>query len=303
MEQRTSCIFVGGPGRSGTTLVAHGLAQHPAVCSFYDVELKVFCETNGLIDLRGTLTDQYSPTRALTAIRQFREVVDALIEGGYGQSPLALYGRPSRWRGMTDRFLGKLLVDDFPVRATAEEFDKAVHGLVADLARAASSNKPGSTTFLEKTPGNLLFADTIERFAPGSRYVHVMRDPRAIASSLLRISWGPDSIEACARWVSNYGRAWQATKERLAAAGIDFLELYLEEIVEAPDREGGRATKFLGLSSVAGLFDDASPTPMDRPIYEVPREHLGYLTAALEESLASSGYAPEAVGKRQRAEP
>jgi hypothetical protein len=48
-------VFVGGPGKSGTTFVAHGIASHPMVATFPDVELKMFCEKNGLIDLRDTL--------------------------------------------------------------------------------------------------------------------------------------------------------------------------------------------------------------------------------------------------------
>lgn len=301
MKKQLSCIFVGGPGRSGTTLVARGLADHPAVASLPDVELKVFCEANGLLDLRDTLTNRYSPTRAITAVRQFREVFQALVDGNYGQAPLTVHGARGAWDSVAERFIATLHLDGFPVETAPAEFDEKAARFVRDLAQIACSGKSGANVFLEKTPGNLLFADTIELFAPGSRYVHVMRDPRAIASSLLRIMWGPDTIEGAARWVISYALAWRSAAMRLAAAGIEPVELYLEDIVAAPDEQSRRATRALGLSRTSELFDDASPTPMDRPIGEVPPEHLDYLTRVFADWLPHFGYAADGVGVRMPA--
>ncbi len=41
-------LFVGGPGRSGTSFVADRCGSHPQVATLKDIELKIFCEKNGL---------------------------------------------------------------------------------------------------------------------------------------------------------------------------------------------------------------------------------------------------------------
>ena len=53
-------IFIGGPGRSGTSFVADRLSNHPDVTAFRDVELKLFTEKNGLLDLWHSLIERYS---------------------------------------------------------------------------------------------------------------------------------------------------------------------------------------------------------------------------------------------------
>jgi hypothetical protein len=82
-------LFVGGPGRSGTSFVADRLGGHPQVASFKDIELKLFCEKNGLQDLFHVLVATYSPNRAVIALDQFHRMTQALVDGKYGQPALS----------------------------------------------------------------------------------------------------------------------------------------------------------------------------------------------------------------------
>ena len=48
-------IFIGGPGRSGTSFVADRIGRHADVATFQDVELKIFGEFGSLLDLQSVL--------------------------------------------------------------------------------------------------------------------------------------------------------------------------------------------------------------------------------------------------------
>ena len=77
-------IIIGGPGRSGTTYVANRIGTH-----FFDIELKILSENDGLSDLRHVLCDHYSPPRAMIAIRRFQQLFAELSIGSFGQPELA----------------------------------------------------------------------------------------------------------------------------------------------------------------------------------------------------------------------
>ena len=59
-------VFVGGTGRSGTTIVADLLNNHPDVRSSLPIELKFTTNAGGLLDL--TFGSQFAPTKENTPI-------------------------------------------------------------------------------------------------------------------------------------------------------------------------------------------------------------------------------------------
>ncbi|MEL7152496.1 MAG: hypothetical protein AAFN51_01595, partial [Pseudomonadota bacterium] len=70
---------MGGPGRSGTSFVADRLGRHPDICTFPNVELKLFTEKNGLLDLYHALVETYSPNRATVALDQFNRFFEPSV--------------------------------------------------------------------------------------------------------------------------------------------------------------------------------------------------------------------------------
>jgi hypothetical protein len=93
---------------------------------------------------------------------------------------------------------------------TREEFD----GLCSDFARRALSRiaKPdnGSSTVLEKTPAHVRNVPLIVKLLPEARFIHLVRDPRAVVASLCAAgrSWGrtwasTDPVVNARRWVSD----------------------------------------------------------------------------------------------------
>ena len=300
-------LFVGGPGRSGTSFVADRLGGHPQVALLKEIELKIFCEKNGLQDLFHALVETYSPNRAVMALDQFRRMAEALIEGRYGQPALTTAAPAADWRACFGAFTDRLVEDGHPAPQTPERFFETARALlrrIAALAAAAGPpenppNYPGEDTlFLEKTPHNLLAIGFLARLAPGARFLHVMRDPRSIAWSLLAMRWGPDELTTAARWVDSYCRAWAAAEARAAALGLPLIRLYIEQAAAAPAAAGAWLTAQLGLRPLDGLFRDADPEMLNRWAAKADPAERALLDARLGGWVAHFGYDPDRIGWR-----
>jgi hypothetical protein len=82
---------------------------------------------------------------------------------------------------------------------------EAFYGLMAESFWTVVSTLPAPETppryFLEKSPYHCVFGEFILRTFPKARFIHLIRDARAVVASMLRISkswgqnWAPDNAE------------------------------------------------------------------------------------------------------------
>ena len=292
-------LFVGGPGRSGTSFVAECLGGHSQVAMLKDIELKIFCEKNGLQDLFHSLVETYSPNRAVMALNQFGRMAEALIKGGYGQPALTTAAPVADWRASFGAFTDRLLEDGHPAPLTQERFCEAARALLHRIAVLAAGEHPAEdTVFLEKTPHNLLAIGFLARLAPGARFLHVMRDPRSIAWSLLAMRWGPDELTTAACWVDSYCRAWSCAEARAAGLGLALIRLHIEEAAAAPAEAGAWLTAQLGLGPSDGLFEGADPKVLNRWTTQADLAERALLDARLGGWAVHFGYDPDHIGRR-----
>ena len=306
-------LFVGGPGRSGTSFVADRLGTHPDVAAFKDIELKIFCEKNGLLDLHHALVETYSPNRAVQALDQFRRMTEALVAGRYGQPALSTAAPAGDWHAAFAAFAEALLEDGHPGPRTDAAFMEAARGLLAGIATLAAraagrgdrtddaadgdSAGPG-ITFLEKTPHSLLAIGFLARLAPDARFLHVMRDPRSIAWSLLAMRWGPDTLPAAARWVESYCRAWSVAEAEAARLGLPLACLHIEEAAAAPEAAAAWLTSRLGLAPCPGLLRGADAAVLNRWVAKAAAEDRAELDRRLGGWVAHFGYDAARIGHR-----
>lgn len=100
---------------------------------------------------------------------------------------------------------------DRPVGVSEYWSQRQFHAVVERLFWSVVSALPAPDGpvryFLEKTPIHCMHADFILRVLPRARFLHVIRDGRAVAASLIRASggwgreWAPDTIlRAAERW-------------------------------------------------------------------------------------------------------
>lgn len=104
-------IWIGGTGRSGTSLLYRLLGGHPVVHAF-PTEMRFVIDTGGVFDLVRAVSDDFSSSRATAAWRSFRELMLLQLDTPWA-SPYRGF-RFSEWLGpgykdIVDRYLEQLL--------------------------------------------------------------------------------------------------------------------------------------------------------------------------------------------------
>jgi hypothetical protein len=128
-------------------------------------------------------------------------------------------------------------------------------------AYAAAQDKP---RYADKTPDYVSHLTALAARFPEARFVHVVRDGRDVALSLLEVPWGPDSIEGAAvHWRR------QVLDGRAASLGPDrYRELRYEALVADPERELRSLAAWLELP-----YDHAMLRYRGRPLVIPYAEH------------------------------
>jgi hypothetical protein len=167
--------FVVGATRSGTTLLRLMLDAHP--------DIAIPSETHFIPDLvKAREKHGASPERMLEMLTSHRRWGDFHIEA----DELA-----ERWAALPD----------LNGPAAVREFFK-LYG----------EQQGGPPRWGDKTPGYVKRMREIQEYLPEARFVHLIRDGRDVALSILKQSFGPETIEAAAeRWRGRVlrGRAQQ----------------------------------------------------------------------------------------------
>lgn len=119
-----------------------------------------------------------------------------------------------------------------PLVLTEPEFEDAAGELLNRTLAAIISMKPAATVVVEKSPAHSLCVDTILRFAPDARFIHIVRDGRDATSSMLAASetWG-------ARWAASStargARVWRRFvlgAREAETRGARYLEIRYEDL-------------------------------------------------------------------------
>jgi hypothetical protein len=153
-------VFLVGCPRSGTTLLQRLLDAHPVIA--------VAPETH-FIRRFWQQRDRYGD---LESDGRFTRLVDDVLS-----MPEA----------------AEMHIDAAALRAAAQVIPRtyaALFGLL--LARFAAGR--GAAVVAEKTPNHLLYMPTLEEFFPGARFIHIIRDPRAVVNSWRRVPWSTGAV-------------------------------------------------------------------------------------------------------------
>ncbi|NTU80900.1 MAG: sulfotransferase [Chloroflexales bacterium] len=60
--------------------------------------------------------------------------------------------------------------------------------------------RPAPERWIDHTPLNVLHASTLFELFPEARMLHIVRDGRGVAASVMRLDWGPNTSDAAAHW-------------------------------------------------------------------------------------------------------
>ena len=139
-----------------------------------------------------------------------------------------------------------------PAYFSDDEFLAILKNYLCNLLRPIFERLNPGDLFLEKTPSHGLFIPEITELLPGSRFIHILRDPRDVVVSLMAASrswgagWAPKNIEiAIAMWLQHV-QAVRASAQNLSVD--EFFEVTYEKLWSSPADVLTDIAKFLGVS-------------------------------------------------------
>ena len=217
-------IFIVGVQRSGTTLLAASLAAHSQLSC--GPETHFFRRLNE-IDKDMVLAANAWPNRAV-------DFICSIGHTGF------------------DGHEGSLLIEKYDLRpediiAYLANKSPTVHNMLASVAEPHMT-RAGKQRWIEKTPDHLTHLSLIRQYFPQSPIVRIIRDPRDVALSLMRVPWGADSFfNALLFWQ----RADQAS-QNFFKKDDKSLTLRFEDLLANPEDTLRRLCQFIGV-----LFEEA----------------------------------------------
>jgi hypothetical protein len=306
MPSSADLAFVLGTGRCGSTLVHEIIARHPDVGFVSNLEDRL----------------PFLPLPARFNNDIYRRVPDALTTKG------RLRFAPSEAYRILDREVSPVV--SAPVRDLLAEdvtpwLEQRFRAFFTSRAR-----EQGRPVFLHKFTG-WPRSGFVRRIFPETRFIHVVRDGRAVANSFLQMPWwqgyrGPDEWswgplpQSMAREWEDSGRSfavlagleWKLLMEAFEAARAlvpesQWLEVRYEDFVAAPREHMRAMLDHLGLSWTPVFERGFARYTFDAGRREAYRRDLGIhdvamLDLSLAPVLARHGYvsAPPSTAARSR---
>ena len=273
-------VFIGGCDRSGTTMLGSMLgAARGAVCtpeSSFPAELARCALGPGI---------------------SRRELVDRLLAHPRFVWWEVAERPPEAWR------------DDEP--ASLDDLRRLAAWAVTAYARrqeGALLPATGEAVWIDHSPGNLRDAKALIALYPEARFIHIVRDGRGVAASILPLDWGPNTIRTAAWWWM--GELAHAFAGEACAGAERVRRVRYEDLLRDPETEVGALCQFAGLEcsreAVEGgrfrvpkceTYHPLVGTPPDASRAEAWRSKLSPRQIAVFEGVAGDlldllGYAP-----------
>jgi len=276
-------LFIGGTGRSGTTILRKGLARHPDFVGFRS-ELRIIVDPDGVLDLVASLDEKWSPYKGDIALQRFRTLLARTKKTNIAKRVLrrALY----KARISPPEYLALSLEDDLRPGALLETLDPVLNRLSCGVSKGGWIGSPAgrmppeiietrrvpkevsapllasavhslfeqlpgaseATAFVEDTPFNILHAHELFQLFPDMLLVHIHRDPRDIVASYLGKDWGGKDVGMTARRIRAVLDRW--AEIRMILPGDRVFEIALEDLAAAPKETLSPLIKTLQLEEI-----------------------------------------------------
>ena len=242
MEEAYRLVYVGGMGRSGSTLIERLLGELPG-----------FCSVGETVHLwrRGVVENELCGCGLPFSDCGFWTDVGKEAFGGWQrldvQRVLGLKGRVDRTRFLPALLNGR---DEGRLAERSARYTELYHRLYTAIALVG-----GSSVIIDSSKHASLAACLRRRYGARMRLLHVVRDPRAVAHSwskrVPRPDASPDSSEPeMARYCAGRSAVqWMAQNtcfDALARRGVPTLRVRYEDFTAAPNEEFARIAEFVG---------------------------------------------------------
>lgn len=147
-------------------------------------------------------------------------------------------------------------IPNLPEQVTLSSYSKVIEETVKYYAEKHSSQKINdNSTRIDHTPSNIRDFKLLDTLFPDSKFVYIVRDPRAIYASIKDLDWGPNSAMKLSQLWIEYVAAYFALKK------IDSNRVYLikyEDLLENPDVALRELCRFLKFEYSESMFSDSN---------------------------------------------
>ena len=138
-----------------------------------------------------------------------------------------------------------------PAALTAAEFKSLLRRTAMEVYGPTLQAKPEASVLLDKEPTNTFHTALIAEVFPEARFIHLLRDGRDVAASLVAASkenwakdWAPTRVSVAAGTWKEHVVAARATKD----LGLPFLEARYEDLLAAPVESLVALFEFVGVA-------------------------------------------------------
>ncbi len=208
-------VFVGGTGRSGTTVVGDLLGNHSKIRTSTPIEIKFLTNRSGLVDVVFGYNQEIEKKSGKVSILNFRtyrkrkrrekeRFANILAEFNkfIWEKWWDIDAPPPHGRGLTsgiaktdlERLLKRLERDLKINRKWAAR--RFMSGFISKQFEAGDE-----IYWVETTPMNIPEANKLQELFPNALFINMVRDPRDVIASLLTKKWGPKSPLEGLDWI------------------------------------------------------------------------------------------------------
>jgi len=231
-------IFIGGAGRSGTTLLADLIGCHPRISPVY--------ETDFLRDFMVLFCSPEAPpleVACVQAVRYMDRWSQSLPNRPHNKGSHERYVHGPHYL-LFDRGLAlQATIDCIRTIRSGGDAPEAIGRMATRLFNSHTA-QDDKVRWANKTPANLaILPELVQAFGSELRFVHILRDPRDVACSVVDRPWGPKLHgEVGAWWAGKIQRGLEFAKTR----NLAYMEVHFEDLVRNPGPILNRIFEFVG---------------------------------------------------------
>ena len=215
MSSKVIPVFVGGTGRSGTTVVGDLLGNHSKIRTSTPIEIKFLTNKSGLVDVVFGYSSEIEKSAGKVSIFNFRT---------YRKRNRKEKERISKILAEFNKFIWEKWWDiDAPpphgrglISGIAKtDLEKLLKRLEGDLKinRKWAARRVMTTLiskqfgagdeiyWVETTPMSIPQANKLQELFPNALFINMVRDPRDVIASLLTKKWGPTTALEGLDWI------------------------------------------------------------------------------------------------------
>jgi hypothetical protein len=216
-SHRVVPVFVGGTGRSGTTVIGDLLANHSQIRTSTPIEIKFLTNRSGLVDVVFGYNQEIEKKSGKVSILNFRT---------YRKRKRKEKERFAKILAEFNKFIWEKWWDiDAPPphgRGLVSGISKMdLENLLARLERELKINRKWAARrfmssfiskqfgagdeiyWVETTPMNIPEANKLQELFPNALFINMVRDPRDVIASLLTKKWGPTTPLEGLDWIES----------------------------------------------------------------------------------------------------